>query len=61
MALAEDLEQQFGPGLRERNVAEFIDDQQLDPGQLGLELEQASIVARLHELMDEPGGGGEEN
>ena len=59
MALAEDLEQQFGAGLRERHIAEFVDDQQLDGGELGLEPEQALLVARLHQLMDEAGGGGE--
>ena len=59
VTLAEDLEQQFGAGLRERHVAEFVDDQQLDGGELRLELEQAPFVARLHELMDERRRGGE--
>jgi hypothetical protein len=32
VALAEDLEQQFGPGRREWHIAEFVDDQQLVAG-----------------------------
>jgi len=31
VALAEDFERQFNPGLRERNVAEFVDDQRFTP------------------------------
>ena len=36
VALAEDLEQQFGPGWRERHVTQFIDDQQPVAGKLTL-------------------------
>ena len=34
--LAEHLEQQLGPGRRERHIAEFVDDQQLVAGELTL-------------------------
>ena len=59
MTLAEDLEKQLRAGLRERHVAEFIDNEELDGGELSLELEQTPLVARLHQLMDEAGRGEE--
>jgi len=37
VALAEDLEQQLGPGWRQRHVAEFVDDQDLVACELTLE------------------------
>jgi hypothetical protein len=37
VALAEDLEQQLGAGRRERDVAQFIDDQKLVAGELTLQ------------------------
>ena len=40
VALREDFEQQLGADLRERDVAEFVDDQELHVLQLRLELEQ---------------------
>ena len=36
IALAEDLEQQLGAGLRQRHIAELVDDQQLVAGELAL-------------------------
>src|ERR1700752_2946437 len=59
MTLAEDLEEQLRTGLRERHIAEFIDNEELDGGELSLELEQTPLVARLHQLMDEAGRGEE--
>ena len=59
MTLAEDLEEQLRTGLRERHIAEFIDDEELDGGELSLELEQTPLVARFHQLMDEAGRGEE--
>ena len=59
VAAAEDVEQQLASALREGHVAEFINDQQADPGELVLETEQPLLVARLDHLMDELGGGGE--
>src|SRR4030095_13428694 len=54
VALAEDLEEEFGASLGEWHVAEFVDDEELDGGELGLEFEQTLFVTRLHQLMDEP-------
>src|SRR3954454_1052583 len=61
MALAEDLEQQLRAGLGERHIAQFIDDQQLCGGEILLQSQQAALVPRLVELMDEAGGGSEDN
>ena len=36
VALAEDLEEQFGPGGREGYKAQFVNDQEVEPGQLSL-------------------------
>ena len=44
---------------RQRHVAEFIDNQQLHRGQLPLKPEQAALVTRLHELVDQRGRRGE--
>lgn len=57
MTLAEHFEEQFGAGLGEQHIAQFVDDEQLDGGQLRLKPEQAPFVARLHQLMHEPGRG----
>lgn len=38
-----------------RHIAEFVDDKQFDGGELGLQLEQTALVARFHQLMNEPG------
>ena len=47
VAPAEDVEQEFASGLREGHVAELVDDQQADPGELVLEAEQPFLVACL--------------
>ena len=59
VALAEDLEEQFRPGPGQWDEAQFFDDQQVEPGQLPLEVEQPSLVSGLHHLMHQTGGGGE--
>src|SRR3954452_13255354 len=61
MALAEDLEQQLRAGLGERHIAQFINDQQLCGGKIMLQSQQAALVARLLELMDEACGGSEDD
>ena len=61
MALTEDLEQQLRPGLGERDVAQFVDDQQLCGGQVLLQPQQSALVARILELVDEAGGGDKGN
>ena len=59
MALAEGFEQQLGAGLGERHIAEFIDDQQFDCGELGLKSAEASLVTGFHQLAGEVRGGEE--
>ena len=59
VALAENLEEQFGAGLGQRHEAQFIDDQQLIAGDLLLEAEQLLFVAGLDQFADQRGGGGE--
>src|SRR3954452_13564996 len=61
MALAEDLEQQLRAGLGERHISQFIDDQQLYGGEVLLQSQQAALVPRLLELMDEACGGGKDD
>src|SRR5882757_4552041 len=56
VALAEDLEQQLAAGRRQRDIAEFIDDQQLVTSQLALQAQQALLVSGLDQLMDQSGG-----
>ncbi len=59
VALAEDFEQELAACLRQRDAAELVDDEQVDLGELGLEAEQSPLVARLDQLVDQMGGGGE--
>ena len=47
VAPAEDVEQQLASGLRQGHVSEFVDDQEADLGELGLEAEQSLLVARV--------------
>ena len=39
--------------------AQLVDDQQVEPGQLFLQVQQAPFVPSLHHLMHQAGGGGE--
>ena len=59
VALAEDLEEEFRSGGGQGDEAQFVDDQQVQAGQLALQVEQASFVPGLHQLMHQGGGGGE--
>ena len=54
VALAEDLEEELGASLREWHIAKFVDDEELNGGELCLEFEQPLFVTRLHQLMDKP-------
>jgi hypothetical protein len=45
VALAEDLEQKLGASLGKRHIAEFVDDEELDCGELSLKFEQTLFVA----------------
>ena len=47
--------QQLASGLREGHVSEYVDDQEADLGELGLEAEQSHLVACLDQLVDRAG------
>ena len=59
VALADGLEEQLGAGLRQRHVAQLIDDQQFVGGDLLLEPEQSLFVSGLDQFADQCGGGDE--
>jgi hypothetical protein len=40
-------------------MAEFVDDEQFAGGELRLEFQETPLVARFHQLMNEPGRGEE--
>ena len=44
VALAEDLEEEFNPGVGQGHEAQFVDDQQPDTGQLAPEVEHATPI-----------------
>jgi hypothetical protein len=44
VALAEDFEKELGASLGEWHVAEFVDDEELDGGELGLEFESRASI-----------------
>ena len=56
IGLAYDLEKQFGSSLREGNIAQFINDQQIESLEMFLESLQFSLLSALHELSDKIGG-----
>ena len=59
VALAEDLEEQFRAGGGQRHEAQLVDDEQIEAGQLPLQVEQSAVVPGLHEFVDQGRGGGE--
>ena len=59
VALRDELEQQLRSGLRQRDEAQLVNDQQLVVGELFLQPQQPSFIARLHELMHERRSGDE--
>ena len=59
VALGEDLEEQFRAGSGKGDEAQLVDDQQVQSGQLFLQVQQAPFVPGLHHLVDQAGGGGE--
>ena len=59
VALAEDLEEQFRPSVGQGHEAQFVDDEELEAGQLALQVEQPAFVPGFHEFVDQGGGGGE--
>ena len=56
IALADQLEQQLGAGLRQRNEAKFVDNQQLVAGELLLQAQEPLLVAGLDEFVNDGGG-----
>ena len=61
VALGDDLEQQLGAGLAERNEAEFVDDQQVLAGQQLLQTLKAPFVGSLDQFVDQGGSRREAN
>ena len=59
VALAEDLEEQFRAGGGQRHEAQLVDDEQIEAGQLPLQVEQSAVVPGLHQFVDQGRGGGE--
>src|SRR4029453_6177867 len=53
VALREHFEQKLSPNLRQRHVAEFVNNQKLHRPELTLQLEQALLVPSFHQLMRE--------
>ena len=53
VALAEDFEEQFRPGVGQGHEAQFVDDEELEAGQLALEVEQPALVPGFHKLVDQ--------
>ena len=59
VALAEDLEEQFRTGGGQRHEAQLVDEEELEAGQLPLQVEQPTVVPGLHGLVDQGRGDGE--
>src|ERR1700724_4356093 len=57
IAVAEDLEQQLGSGLRQRHIAESVDDEQLVSRQLALQTQKPFFIPGLNQLVNQSGGG----
>ena len=55
VALAEDLEEELGPCLGERDEAQLVDDEQLEPGKPLLEVEQTPLVSGWPRSAHAPG------
>jgi hypothetical protein len=57
VALREDFEEEFCSGLRQRDEAEFVDDEQLDLGERLLIAQEALFVAGFDQRVGQGGGG----
>jgi hypothetical protein len=53
------IEEQLGPGLRERDIAEFIEDEQIEPFELFVEPLERPVFAHLQQQGDQRRDGGE--
>jgi len=58
---ADDLKEQLGPGLGERDVSQFIDDQEMKSLELFVQSLKPFFLSALHELSDQVGGCIESN
>ena len=58
---ADDLEEQFGSGLGEGNISEFIDDQEMESLELFVQSLKPFFLPALHELRDQVCGCVETN
>ncbi len=56
LAFGEDLEQQFGAAAVQREVAELVEAEQVDPAAAGDDLGQLAVVGGLGELVDQARG-----
>ena len=59
VALAEDLEEELRSRPGQRDEAKLVDDEQLEPAQLLLEVEQPPLVPGLDQFVYQGGRGGE--
>ena len=59
VALAEDLEEQLGPGPGQWDETQFVDDRQVQPRQWALQVQPPSLVPGLHQFVHQAGGGRE--
>jgi hypothetical protein len=59
VSASHDIEEQLGPGLGERDVTEFIEDEQIEPLELLVEPLKRPVFAHLQQQGDQRGGGGE--
>src|SRR6516162_6208669 len=57
VTLAEDLKQELGASLRQRHIAEFIDDQQLVTDELRYGADGPPVIARRDQFVHEGGSG----
>ena len=55
VALAEDLEEQFRPGVGQGHETQLVDDEELEAGQLALQVEQPALVPGFHQFVDQGG------
>jgi len=47
---ADDLKEQFGPGLGEGNISQFINDQEMESGELFVQSLKSFFLTAFHEL-----------
>ena len=57
----DDFKEQFSSGLGERDISQFIDDQQMESLELFMHSLKSFLLPALHELSDQVGGGIEAN